>query len=251
MRYLAAAVLVSLASPALADASMAFHDGKWPAAIKEGRAEATPASLVLAGRAQLTIASYEVRDKARALELVGAAEKDFDAALAKAPDNAEAQIQKAIAVGYRAKLTKSPGIAKEAKLRFEAARKAHPHLAIAWSGVAGWHGGAIASLGSMMAGMVLGAHSKEVEPGFAQAIKLDPTNPVIRVVAAQTLLDLDKNNADKAAATLQGIGQMPARDAFEALLRAQGVQIAAAIKAGDRSAAQTLSRRLQSFGTIG
>lgn len=251
MRYLAAALLLGLASPALADAGMAFREGKWPLVVKEGRAEATATSLILAGRAQLVIAAYEVRDKTRALELVAAAEKDFDTALAKAPDSPEAQAQKAVVVGYRAKLLKSAGVAKESLKRFEAVRTKFPDFALGWAGVAGWHGGSVASLGSFMAGMALGAKASEVDPGFARAIKLDPTNPVHRVVYAQTLLDLDKNNAAKAGAALQGVGQLPARDAFEALLRSHGVQIAAAIKAGDARAAQALSRKLQSFGTLG
>ncbi len=250
MKALFVALLLTSA-PAFADAAGAFHDGKWPAAIKEGEAEGTPASLVLAGRAQLVIAAYETRDKARALEQVAAAEKDFDAALAKTPNSPDAQIQKAIAIGYRAKLTKSPGLGKETRRRFEAVRSAHPELAIGWAAVAGWHGGAIATLGNFMAGMVLGAKPGEVDAGFAKAIKIDPTSPIHRVFYAQTLLDLDAGNAAKAAATLQGIGQFPVSDGYDALARSQGVQLAAALKAGDVKAAQALARRQQAFGNLG
>jgi hypothetical protein len=250
MKSLIIAMLLTAAAPACADAAASFHDGRWSAAIKEGEAEATPASLVLAGRAQMVIAAYETRDKARALALVEAAEKSIDAALAKAPNSADAQIQKAIAIGYRAKLTKSPGLGKDARQRFETVRAAHPDLAIGWAAVAGWHGGAIATLGNFMAGMVLGAKPAEVDAGFAKAIKLDPTSPIHRLFYAQTLLDLDTANAAKAAATLQGIGQLPADDAYEALARSQGVQLAAALKAGDTRAAQTLARRQQAFGTL-
>lgn len=251
MKLLITALLLASAAPAFADAATSFHDGKWQAVVAQGRAEATPASLVLSGRAQLVTAAYATRDKSQALNIVEQAEKDFDAALAKAPNSADAQIQKAVAIGYRAKLTKSPGLGKDARQRFEAVRSAHPDMALAWSAVAGWHGGAIATLGSFMASTVLGAKSGEVDAGFAKALKLDPVNPVYRVIYAMTLLDLDKKNADKAAAALQGVGQLPARDGFEALLRAQGVQLAAALKAGDAGAAQTLSRRLQAFGTLG
>jgi hypothetical protein len=245
-----ATLLLLAATPALADAVGAFHDGKWASVIAQGHAEATPAALVLAGRAQLAIACYETRDKARALDLLGLAERDFDAALAKTPGNAGAQLQKAIVIGYRAKLTKSPGLARDARNRFEAIRTAQPGLATAWAAVAGWHGGSIATLGSFLAGTVLGAKSGEVDKGFAQAIRLEPNNPVHRLFYAHTLLDLDPGNAAKAAGVLQGLDRLPADDGFEALLRAQGTALAAAIRGGDAKAAQALARRQAPFGTI-
>ncbi|KAB7647869.1 hypothetical protein [Polymorphobacter fuscus] len=241
---------LALAGPALADASGAFRDGKWPAAISQGRAEATPASLTLAGRAQLAIAAYDTRDKAQALALVQRAEADFDAALAKNPGDIAAQMQKAVAIGYRAKLTKAPGLAKDARKRFETLRDAHPDNSLAWSAIGGWHGGAIATLGNFMASTVLGAKSAEVDRNFGQALKLDPDNPSLRTIYAMTLLDLNAGNAARAATVLGGIGALPARDGFEALLRAQGVQLAAALKAGNVKAAQALARRLQAFGTL-
>ncbi|OYU16144.1 MAG: hypothetical protein CFE37_01995 [Alphaproteobacteria bacterium PA4] len=251
MKSIVAALLLTLATPAFADAAQSFHDGKWTAVVSQGRQEGTAASLLLSGRAQLAIAAYDTRDKAKALELIGAAERDFDAALAKAPTNPEAQLQKAVAIGYRAKLTRSPGLGKDARKRFEAVRAAHPDMALGWAAVAGWHGGAIATLGGFLASTMMGAKAAEFEKGFAQALKLDPTTPVHRVFYAMTLLDLDAGNAGKAATALQGIGQLPAHDGYDALVRAQGVQLAAALKTGDAKAAQALARRLQAFGTLG
>jgi len=250
VKLLMTALLLASAGPAFADAASSFRDGKWPAVVTQGRAEATAASLVLAGRAQLVEAAYGTRDKAQALDIVAQAERSFDAALAKAPDSVEAQLQKAVAIGYRAKLTKSPGLGKDARKRFEAVRAAHPELALGWAAVAGWHGGAIATLGNFMASNVLGAKAAEVDVGFANALRLEPTNPVHRVIYAMTLLAMDKKNSAQAAAALQGIGQLPVHDGFEALLRSQGVQLFAALKAGDAGAAQLLSRHLQAFGTL-
>lgn len=250
MRILIATLLLAVATPAFADAVASFRDGKWPAVVAQGRAEATPTSLILAGRAALVQAAYGTTDKSRALDLIAAAERDFDAALLKSPGNADALFQKSVAMGYRAKLTKSAGLGKESRRGFEAYRTARPNDALGWAAVAGWHGGAIATLGSFMAGTVLGAKKAEVQSGFDRAMKLDPTNPVHRVFAAQTLLDIDTDNGLKAATILQGIAQLPARDGYEAMLRGQGVQIASALKAGDVTAAQALSRRLAAFGSL-
>jgi hypothetical protein len=249
-KALLTALLLTLATPALADAAASFNDGKWAMAVKEGRAEATVASLTLSGRAQLVQAAYGTRDKAQALAIIAAAEGDIEKALAKAPGNADALFQKAVAIGYRAKLTKSPGLGKQSRQGFEAWRAAYPENPLGWAAVAGWHGGAVATLGGFMASAILGAKASEVDVGFARALKLDPTSPVQRVFYAETLLDLDKNNAEKAAKLLQGVGQLPATDAYEALLRSHGVQIAAALKAGDAKAAQVVSRRLAAFGGI-
>ena len=250
MRILVVALLLGSAAPAWADAASSFRDGKWAAVVTQGRAEATAPSLVLAGRAALVQAAYQTSDKAAALALVGAAERDFDAALVKAPGSLDALFQKGVAVGYRAKLTKSPGLGKEALARFKALRAAHPENSLGWAAVAGWNAGAISTLGSFMAKTVLGAKPDEVEPGFAKAIKLEPTNPVQRTVYALTMMDLDKGNAAKVATALQGVGQLPARDGYEAFMRAQGVQLAAALKAGDAKAAQGLARRLMAFGSL-
>ena len=251
-RTLLTALLLTLATPAIADSASAFRDGKWATVVRDRRAEATAASLVLAGRAQLVQAAYITRDKAQALALIASAEADFDKALLKAPRDADALFQKAVATGYRAKLTKSPGLGKESRKGFEAWRAAHPDQALGWAAVAGWHGGAVATLGGFMASTVLGAKASEVVSGFDRALKIEPTNPAHRVFYAQTLLDLDKGNAAKAAQLLQGVAQLPAQDAYEALLRSQGVQIAAALKAGagDAKAAQALSRRLAAFGSL-
>jgi hypothetical protein len=251
MRVLLTLLLLTSASPALADAAGAFREGKWPVVVVQGRQENTVDSLILAGRANLNIAAFNTRDKAQAMALVTEAEKDFDAALARAPANAEAQLQKGVAIGYRAKLSKSPGLGKDSRRRFEAVRAAHPQMAMAWAAVAGWHAGAVATLGSFMANAVLGAKAAEVDPGFQKAIRMEPENPVHRAFYAMVLLDLDKANAEKAAQALQGIGQLPATDGFEALARQQGQVLANSLKAGDAAASQALARRLQAFGTIG
>lgn len=250
MKLLAATLMLLAASPALADAAGDFRAGRWADTISEGRREATADSLVLAGRAQLVIAGYQVRDKAVALAQVERAEKDFDAALAKAPADIDAQLQKAIAIGFRAKLTKGIGLGKDTKRRFEAIRARRPADPLVWAAIGGWHGGAVATVGSFIAGSVLGAKKAEVDRCFGEALKLAPTNPAYRTLYAMTLLDLDTDNGGKAAAVLKGIGQLPAADAYEALIRAQGAQIAAKLAAGDAKGAQVLARKLQAFGGL-
>ncbi len=250
MRHIVIALVLLVGAPAHAAAEDAFRAGRWAEAAREGRAEATAQSLIYAGRANLWIAGYETRDKARAEALVAAAEKDFDAALAKTPNDPEAQVQKAVAIGYRAKLAQSPGLAKDCRDRFIAVRDAHPDNALAWSAVAGWHGGSVASLGGFMAGMVLGAKASEFEKGFQRVFALAPRNPAYRTLYAITLLDLTTKNADKAAAALKDIDSLPAADAFERALRKQGAELARTLARGDAKAAQAQARKLSAFGNL-
>lgn len=245
-----AALMLLLAAPASATAVDEFRAGNWAAAVRDGRAENSVESLVLAGRAQLSIAGYQTSDKARALALVAAAERDFDAALARAPSNVDAQLQKAIAIAYRAQLTRGIGLAKDTRRRFEAIRAAHPDNSLVWGALGGWHGGAVATVGSFVAGTVLGAKKAEMERCYAQALKLAPGLPSTRVFFAITLMDLDKDNAKRAAGLLKGLEALPAQDGFEAMLKRQGLELAAVLAKGDAAAAQATARKLKAFSRI-
>lgn len=245
-----AALLLILASPAHAATSDEFRAGNWAAAVRDGRAENSVESLILAGRAQLSIAGYQTSSKDQALAQVAAAERDFDAALARAPGNTEAQLQKAVAIAYRAQLTRGIGLAKDVRRRFEAIRAAHPGNSLVWGALGGWHGGAVATVGSFLAGTALGAKKSEMERCYAQAMKLAPGLPSTRVFFAITLLDLDEDNAARAAGLLKGIETLPAQDGFEAMLKRQGLELAAALAKGNPLAAQATARRLKAFSRI-
>lgn len=244
------ALLLVLASPASAAAIDEFRAGNWAGAVRDGRAENTVESLILSGRAGLAIAGYQTTDKTRALGLVAAAEADFDKALVRDPASVPAQLQKAVAIAYRAQLTRGVGLAKDVRRRFETIRTAHPDNSLVWGALGGWHGGAVATVGSFVAGTMLGAKKAEMERCYAQALKLAPGLPSTRVFFAITLLDLDAGNATRAAGLLKGLENLPAQDGFEAMLKRQGLELAAVLAKGDPAAAQATARRLKAFSRI-
>ncbi len=250
MKSLIAAVLLLVPTAAFASATSLFHDGRFAEAAGVGRAEGTTASLVIAGRATLIVASFDTTDRDRAKTLVDQADHDFDAALALAPDNLEAQLQKATAVGYRAKLSKSPGLGKETRARMEAVLARDPSNGLAWASLGGWHAGAVATIGKFLAGTVLGANIKVAITDFDTAIAKDPKNPVHPAFYGLTLLDLGPDNAPRALQVLQMAARDPARDAYEGLLKKAVAQVIPLLTSGDVKGAQAMARKLLPFGKL-
>lgn len=250
MKILVAMVGLVAAVPAFASAATLFRDGKFTEAAAAGRVENTASSLVLAGRAELIIASFDTVDHDRAKALVDAADRDFDAALVLAPNNIEAQLQKATATGYKGKLAKSPGLVKETRTRMEAVLARDPQYGLAWASLGGWHAAGVATLGKFLAGTLLGANTKVAISDFETAQAKDPRNPVQTAFYGLTLLDLGTDNAPRALQLLQSLSRMPTRDAYESQLKAATASVVPLITSGDVRAAQTLARRLLPFGKL-
>lgn len=250
MKTLVAVAALFTAAPAFASAATLFHDGKFAEAAVAGRSENTAASLIIAGRATLIAASFETADRDRAKALVDAADHDLDAALVLAPNNIEAQLQKATAVGYRGKLGKSPGLAKETRTRMEAVLARDPNYGLAWASLGGWHAAGVTTLGKFLAGTMLGANTKAAVSNFETALARDPRSPIETAFYALTLLDLGTDNAPRALQLLQSLARLPTRDAYESQLKAGAAPIAPLIARGDVKGAQTLARRLLPFGKL-
>jgi hypothetical protein len=117
---------------------------------------ATPAAAATP-REILTGAAFGTRDKAAALAQVGQAQAASAAILARAPHDREAGLILAMAIGYRAKLTRNRTDALAARKMFDALAAASPRDAEAQALVGGWHVDAVSQLGGLVAGAALGA----------------------------------------------------------------------------------------------
>jgi hypothetical protein len=245
----AAAALLGGAAPS--ETASLFRDGRFAEAAEVGVEEGTAASLLLAARALLADAAYRTADKARALALCERAGRIADAALARDPRSAAALLQKGIALGYAAKLQRSPGLAKQARKLVDAARAADPDDALAWAALGGWHGESVATLGGFVAGTVLGARRSEAVRAFETALAKDKGGSVVPAFYAFTLLALGADDAPRARRLLAAAVQATPRDGFETLLRRQAAQVLPLLERGDVAGARTMAKRLQPFGTIG
>lgn len=255
MRFVAPAAMVAMVAmvPAPAQASAAaaaFDAGRFAEAATLGRREGTAASLTVAGRAQATVAVFQTADRKAARDGLLAAERDFDAALALQPGKPDALLQKAITIGYRAKLENSPGLAKAARRNFEAILARRPNDALALGAMGGWHGEAVAALGKFLAGTALGAKEGDAKRFYEKALAAPGADPVVPVFYATTLLNLSAGNAERAKGLLQRAVRGSAGDGFERLMQAHARAILKPLEAGDVAAARATAKRLAPLGTL-
>lgn len=249
-KLIIALALIALPAPALADAAALFREGKFVEAGNAGVKEGTPEALVLAARSVLAVAAYRTPDKTRAAQLCDNAAQLADMALARRPGYSPALLQKGIAIGYIAKLERSPGLARQARKLMDQARGLAPDDALAWAALGGWHGESVATLGGFLAGTALGAKKADSLKAFDTALTKDGAGATVPTFYAFTLLALDADNAPRARTLLAQAARSTARDGFEALLKRQAEQVLPLLQKNDVAGARALAKRLQPFGTL-
>jgi hypothetical protein len=197
----------------------------------------------------LTEAAFQARDKATALAQIAEARTSAAALLAADAGNRDAAFVQAMALGYRAKLTRSRRDAMDARKQFEQLVASNPRDADAVAAVGTWHLDSVLDLGGMLAGMAVGAKkatgltmmdravalggNRAMFPGLAALLRLsiDPTDPRGRALAERA----------SAAAVVIPVDRIFQRSAAAILL---------SIKAGDEDATQKLARQLLPFGRL-
>jgi len=251
-RALAAAIGVFLL-PAIAcadDPAIAlFRAGSFAACASAARQQDSANAAALAARATLVVAAYQSDTRAEAESLIDQAMRDARLALARQPDHVEGLLQLAIATGYRAKLHRAPGQAREARTLMERAMALDPDNAFAWAALGGWHGETVATLGGFLAGLTLGARKAEALRYYEGALMRDPASPSFPTFYAFNLIRLkDKAQRTRITALLQDAAGLEPRDGFERLLRQQAREVLAALLAGQVDKARTLADIYQPFG---
>jgi tetratricopeptide (TPR) repeat protein len=247
-------MLLLAASPAFSAAPEKavglFSSGNYREAAAQGRLAETADGYILAGKATGTMAAFVTTDKAVARVQLQTAEADFDRALALSPNNFDALLQKAVIIGYRAKLDASPGLAKQARRNFEAIVKRWPDNPLANAALAGWHGESVATLGKFLAGTALGAKEAEAMRLYDRAVAMAGTDPAVPYFYAINLLALSPDHAPKAKTLLQRSLKATPADGFESLLQKQARAILVPLDKGDVVAARATAKRLSPLGKI-
>ncbi len=200
-------------------------------------------------REMLADAAFHTQDKAAALALIAEADRGAAAQIARDGRNRDAVFVRAMALGYRAKLTKNRGDALAARKQFEVFTAADPRNPDAAASVGTWHLDSVIDLGGLVAGMAIGAKkatglammdravllggNRAMYPGLAALLRLaiDPGDPIGRSLAEKASI----------AATPQALDRIFQRNAIAVLVP---------LRAGDQKGAHRLARQLLPFGRV-
>ncbi|WP_331012745.1 hypothetical protein [Sphingomonas sp.] len=210
---------------------------------------ATAPAVAATPRDILTNAAFSARDKAGALAQIAQAEAGANAVLARTPGDREAQLTKAMAIGYRAKLNRSRADAIDARDRFDALAAAAPRDPEAQAIVAGWHIDAVSQLGGFVAGAALGAKKATGLAALDRSVALGGGRALFPGIAALLRLSLDGSDP-KARGLAEAAVKGSAPTAIDRVMQRSATAVLVPIRAGDARAAQALAKQLLPFGRV-
>jgi hypothetical protein len=198
-------------------------------------------------RELLVSAAFDAPDKRAALAQVDEAAATAEARLAANRNDREAQIGYATAVGYRAKLKRSPSDAKHARKLLEQIVAAFPRDAEANFMLGGWHLDSVAE--GFLTASLLGAKKDVGLAGIDRAVALGGDRAMFKGFAA--LMRARLNPADPLVRTLaEQAAAAPATTPLDRIAKRDAGALLTPIRAGDTKATAALARRLLPFGRL-
>lgn len=206
-----------------------FKQGRFVEAAALGRESGTPDGLAFAARAMLAAALIE-DEPTHATASIKAAVADARAALKRQPDNVQANLQLAIALGYLGagdlpEDTNRGALAEEARRHIDRALSRDPNNPWALATLGAWHMTVVHFAGPIVAQLFYQARWSRGVKAFEKAIRLDPSNVLIRYHFAMALLlrSDDDDAKHEAVASLRRVLAAEPDDALQAKywLRAQ------------------------------
>ena len=211
------------------------------AAIGAAPAHAGPRDL-------LTTAAFQTTDKTQARALVDQALEQANAILATKPNDREGRLQSALAIGYRARLTKSPNDAKASRKLFEALVASNPRDAEFQLALGGWHLDAIAA--GFLAQTVLGAKKDAGLAGIDRAVALGGDRAFFKSMAALMRIRLDSDDVATARTLAEQAAAAPTPTQIDRIGKTDAQALLVPLRAGDGDAAAKLARTLLPFGRV-
>jgi hypothetical protein len=219
-------------------------------AVSAAFALAPSAVLADTPRDLLTAAAFQTPSKPRALALVGQAIVASDRILASHPGDHEAQLQRAVAIGYRGKLTRSRSDVRASLDMFERLAAQNPRDPEAQIVIAGWHLGAIDELGSFLARTALGARTQAGETALSRAVALGGNRAFYQGLAAMLQVRKDQKDLAQARRWAEAAADAPTPTALDGLMKRSAMALLPSLRANDGKAAAALARKLLPFGRL-
>ncbi len=249
--FVALTLIVAAIAPAHAQQSAvaAYQQGAFLEAAAIGERAGDADDLSLAARAAL--AEAVTARGADVDALVARAETNARRALAAAPDNVDARMNLALALGIkgrRASVAEAMrhGYAREGRALLSQAVARAPDEAWAHALIGGWNL-EIVRRGGRAGAAYYGASKASGIAAFERARALAPDDAAIAYQYAVALLELDaKRYAGEAAALLASANGCASHDAFEARVKAQAARVAAMLETrGGAAAVRVATARLR------
>jgi len=196
----------------------------------------------------LTQASFLTSDKATALGLVNQGLAASEVILAHDPQDKEAQMQRGVAIGDRAHLTRSPADAKAARHIFEAFLAANPRDPEAHLAIATWHLDTVDA--GFLATALLGAKKDIGLAALDKAVALGGGRPFFTGFAALMRIRLDPKNVAAARGLAEQAAAAPAPTLLDRIAKHQAQALLIPLRSGDGRTAALLARKLLPFGRL-
>lgn len=201
-------------------------------------------------RELLTAAAFQAPNKPKALALVDQAISASDKILATRPGDHEATLQRGVAIGYRAKLTRSRADARTSLGIFERLAAQNPRDPEAQMVIAGWHLDAIDQLGRFMARTALGAKTQAGEAALVRAVALGGDRAFYPGLAAMMQIRKDSGDVAQARRWAEAAATAQTPTPLDMLVKHAAVAILPALRANDGKTAAALARKLLPFGKL-
>lgn len=199
-------------------------------------------------REMLTQASFQTTDKSAALALINQGLAAAEAMLAANPGDREAQMQRAVAIGDRAHLTRSPGDAKTARHLFEVFLAANPRDPEAHLAIATWHLDTVDA--GFFATTMLGAKKDLGLAELDRAVALSGGRPFFTGFAALMRIRLNPNDVATARSLAEQAAAAPAPTMLDRIAKHQAQALLIPLRSGDGRTAALLARKLLPFGRL-
>lgn len=210
---------------------------------------ASPGVAAVSPRQSLTNAAFFTADRTAALAQIRTAEAASAETLARQPANREAQMTRALAVSYRAKLTRSRTEALRARGLFEALVATDPRDPEGQAALGGWHVEGLATLGSMVARMAIGARRSVGIAALDRAVALGGNRAMFCGLSALLRAELDP--ADPTARSLAETAlRAAAPTPIDRIMQQAAGELLATMSTGNRAAVQAKAQLLLPFGKI-
>jgi len=198
----------------------------------------------------LVSAAFGTRDKATALTRVNQAVATADAALKRNPGDENARLQRALAISYRGKLSRSRADVLTARREFEAIVAADPRNPEAQMALGAWHLAAIIEFGPLMARTVLGARTAAGNQALDRALALGRDRASIPALASLQRIQINPSDVTGARRLAEVAIKADATTSFDRLMQKQAAILLPSLRDGNGKAAAATAKLLMPFGRI-